>query len=71
MPCRHVHTFRMHFDLDIALVDKTGRVLVAEKLVPGRLSSVRWRCHSVIEAEAGSFARWGLAVGSTVDMRTA
>ena len=65
-PCRHVHTFRMRFDLDIALVDKGGTVLVAQTLAPGRLSAVRLKCRSVIEAEAGSFARWGLEAGSVV-----
>jgi uncharacterized membrane protein (UPF0127 family) len=66
-PCRHVHTFGMKFAIDVALVDKKGTVLVAQTLTPGRLASVRRRSHSVIEAEAGAFDRWGLKVGSVVE----
>jgi len=66
MPCRHVHTFGMRFAIDVALVSREGQVLSVQTLRPGRLSAVRRRCHSVIEAEAGSFAGWGLTVGSVV-----
>lgn len=65
-PCRHVHTFGMRFAIDVALVDKHGTVLVAETLAPGRLASIRLRSRSVIEAEAGAFAAWGLRAGSVV-----
>jgi len=71
VPCRHVHTFGMRFAIDVALVDRAGRVLSVQTLPPGRLSAVRLRCHSVIEAEAGSFADWGLSLGSIVDHKAA
>lgn len=67
VPCRHVHTFGMRFAIDVALVDRAGRAVSVQTLPPGRLSAVRLRCHSVIEAEAGSFAEWGLSLGSVVD----
>ena len=66
-PCRHVHTFGMRFAIDVALVDKHGVVLAVQTLPPGRLASVRLRSRSVIEAEAGSFAGWGLREGSLVE----
>jgi hypothetical protein len=28
-----------------------------------------WRANSVIEAEAGAFARWGLHVGDVIEIR--
>ena len=65
-PCRHVHTMRMKFAIDVALVDKGGTVLHVQTMPPGRFSAVRLRCRSVIEAEAGSFEQWGLVAGSSV-----
>ena len=65
-PCRHVHTMRMKFAIDVALVDKRGEVLHVQTMKPGRFSAVKLRCRSVIEAEAGSFEQWGLQQGSVV-----
>ena len=65
-PCRHVHTVRMRFSIDVALVDRDHRVIDVRTMPPGRFGAVRRRCRSVIEAEAGSFERWGLVVGSSV-----
>lgn len=65
-PCRHVHTLGMRFAIDVALVDRTGLVLHTQTLPPGRFSSVRLRCRSVLEAEAGAFQRWGLMPGTRV-----
>lgn len=70
-PCRHVHTMRMRFPIDVALVDRGGRVLHVQTMRPGRFSAVRLRCRSVVEAEAGSFDQWGLVAGSTVAAGTA
>ena len=67
-PCRHVHTLGMRFAIDVALVDRHGRVLLTQTLEPGRFSAVRLRCRSVIEAGDGEFAAWGLEAGSLVDV---
>ena len=66
-PCRHVHTVGMRFAIDVALVDRNGVVLHTQTMRPGRLSAVRLRCRSVIEAEAGAFEPWGLHPGSVVE----
>jgi hypothetical protein len=34
-----------------------------------RLGAPVWRSRSVIEAEAGAFARWGLHVGLVIELR--
>jgi len=34
-----------------------------------RMTLPRRRCRSVIEAEAGAFERWGLAVGDHLELR--
>lgn len=64
---RSVHTVGMRFALDVAWLGRGGRVLRVRTLRPGRVSG--WRpAAGVLEAEAGAFARWGLAVGSVVDV---
>lgn len=65
-PAMSVHTFRMRFTIDVAFCDRNGRVLAVREMRPGRMSLLRPGCRSVLEAEAGSFARWGLVAGSTV-----
>ena len=62
-PCRHVHTFRMRFAIDVAFCDASGLVLRTCSLPPGRVSPVVWRAAFAIEAEAGAFERWRLALG--------
>ena len=65
-PCRQVHTVRMRFAIDVAYVDRRGRVLAVRTLPPGRVGPLLLRSRSILEAEAGAFERWGLAPGSAV-----
>ena len=58
----------MSFAIDVALVDRDGVVLHTQIMPPGRLSAVRLRCRSVVEAEAGAFARWNLTTGAQVEV---
>lgn len=66
---RSVHTVGMRFPIDVAFCDKDMVVLDTVRLRPWRLSRPRRRGRSVIEAQAGSFERWGLRVGDTVEVR--
>ena len=68
-PCRHVHTFRMRFAIDVAFCRADGVVLRISSLRPWRLSPLVWRAAFVIEAEAGAFERWGLGVGDQVEVK--
>jgi uncharacterized protein len=68
-PCRQVHTFGMRFAIDVAYVDRRGRVVAVRRMRPGRLARPRLRARSVVEADAGAFAHWGLRAGSTVGVR--
>lgn len=63
---RSVHTVGMRVALDVAWVDRTGRVLRTRTMSPGRVSGWVRRAAGVLEAEAGAFARWGLGQGSEV-----
>jgi uncharacterized membrane protein (UPF0127 family) len=65
---RSVHTVGMRFALDVAWIDRTGRVLRATSLRPGRLSAWIPRAAGVVEAEQGRLQRWGLVVGARTDV---
>ena len=67
-PARQVHTFRMRFAIDVAHLAKDGRVLHVATMPPGRLGRWVWRSRGVLEAEAGSFAQWGLVPGGRVQV---
>jgi len=69
-PCSSVHTFRMRFALDIAYLDKHLIVLDTVRMPPGRLGRPRLSARSVLEAEAGSFERWGLRPGDRLGIGT-
>jgi uncharacterized protein len=68
-PCRHVHTARMRFPIDVAFCDAEGVVLRTVSLVPWRVSPIVRRAAFVIEAEAGAFERWQLREGDRVELR--
>jgi hypothetical protein len=67
---RGVHTLAMRFPIDVAFLDADGCVLDIVQMRPWRLGRTRWRARSVLEAAAGSFAQWGVRVGSTVCIET-
>lgn len=66
-PCSSVHGAWMRVRLDVALLDRDGRVLHAQVLRPWGFSAPRRGVKDVLEAPAGSFERWGLGVGSRVE----
>lgn len=68
-PAKSVHTFRMRFAIDVAFVDRDGTVRRAATMPPGRLSRLVLAARCVLEAEAGAFARWGVAEGVVVEAR--
>ena len=67
--CRWVHTLGMRFPLDVAYVDREGTVLKTVRMTPHRVGLPMFKARKVVEAEAGAFARWGLHVGDTVEVR--
>jgi uncharacterized membrane protein (UPF0127 family) len=69
-PARSVHTLGMRFPLDVAWCDRDLTVLRIARLPAHRVSRPVLRAHVVVEAEAGSFARWGLAPGDHLEVRT-
>jgi hypothetical protein len=66
---RSVHTLGMRFPIDVAHLDGDGVVLKVATMRPWRLGWPVTGARSVVEAEAGSFERWGLAVGDVLEAR--
>lgn len=69
-PARSVHSFGMRFPIDVALCDRDLRVLHIASLRPHRVTLPRWGARAVIEAEVGSFERWGVREGDQLEVRT-
>ena len=68
-PCRQVHTFGMHFPIDVAFCDRSGTVLHLSTLPPRRLSRPVLKAAFAVEARAGSFYRWNLQPGDVIEIK--
>ena len=68
-PCRQVHTFGMHFPIDVAFCDRYGFVLHISRMRPGRVSRYVFHAYFAIEATGGSFDRWEIGLGDIVEVR--
>jgi hypothetical protein len=53
-PCQAIHTFSMHFSIDVAFVSRDGVVLKVRHAVPPRRIAVSWRAFAVIELPVGA-----------------
>jgi uncharacterized membrane protein (UPF0127 family) len=69
-PCRWIHTIGMKFPIDVAYLDADGIVVKTLQMHRFRLGIPVWKARTVIEAQAGAFARWGLRVGDEIEVRT-
>lgn len=68
--CRSVHTLGMRFPIDVAFLDRRGRVVaLVAPMRRWRLGRTRFRAAQVLEAEAGAFERWNVAVGDVLEVR--
>lgn len=70
-PATSVHTLGMRFDLDVAFLDRDRVVLRTVAMRRNRLGRPVLRARSVLEAEAGSFARWNLRPGDRLQVEPA
>lgn len=61
--CNMVHTFGMHYPIDVVFVDRAGTILRVCAAVPPRRLRGRFGARQVIELAAGEAARSGLAAG--------
>jgi uncharacterized membrane protein (UPF0127 family) len=68
-PARSVHTIGMRFAIDVAHLGPDGTVLRVATMKPWRIGAPVPAARSVVEAEAGSFARWGVALGDVLEVK--
>jgi uncharacterized protein len=68
-PARSVHTFGMRFPLDVAWCDRDLVVRKVSTVRRHRVTMPVRGAHTVIEAEAGSFERWGLRPGDQLEIK--
>ncbi|MGL4745327.1 MAG: DUF192 domain-containing protein [Dermatophilaceae bacterium] len=62
--CPSVHMVGMRYSIDVAVLDRGGRVLRVATLRPWvGMTRPRWRAASTVEAEAGSMVQWGVRPG--------
>ncbi|MHB8302667.1 MAG: DUF192 domain-containing protein [Acidobacteriaceae bacterium] len=62
-PSSGVHTFGMRFSIDVAAIDRRGRVRALwHNLPPWRMSGISWRYHSMLELPAGQLQRCSVQV---------
>ena len=69
VPARSVHTVGMRFPIDVAWLDDELTVLRTARLGRNRMTRPVLRAHAVLEAEAGSFERWGLQIGDQLERK--
>jgi len=67
--CRSVHTIGMRFHIDVAYLDADGVVLKVVHMRRHRIGLPVWKASKVVEGASGAFARWGLQVGQTIELR--
>ena len=63
-----VHTVGMRFPIDVAFCDRNLVVRATVTMARFRLSRPRLAARSVVEAEAGAFARWQLVPGCRLEI---
>ena len=68
-PCMAIHTAFMRFALDVAFVDRTGRVLKTAHALPPWRVAVSSRAHAVIELAAGTLKARDVRVGDRLYLK--
>ena len=65
--CPSVHMVGMRYPIDVAVVDRAGRVLHVATLKPWTgMTRFRLRASATVESAAGTLARWGVRPGSVL-----
>jgi len=70
VPANSIHTIGMSFPIDVAYLDKTGRVIrLYHSLPPFRVAAIKFKTHSILELPAGTLARTRTEVGDIFEFR--
>ena len=69
-PCSQVHTFFCRFPMDVAFLDRDGRILhIAHAMRPWRIGRLVLRAKAAIELPGGTLAGLGVARGDQLVRR--
>lgn len=70
VPTEWIHTFGMHFSIDVAFLSEEGVVLtINRQLRPNRISKISLRAQGALELAAGRLAETGADVGDMIEFR--
>jgi hypothetical protein len=70
VPANSIHTIGMSFPIDVAYLDKAGRVIrLYHSLPPFRVAAIKFKTHSILELPAGTLARTRTEVGDIFEFR--
>lgn len=68
VPCRAVHMLGMRYPLDVAFLDREGRVVAAyPDLAPGGRTGYHREARAALELAPGTLARTGTRVGHRLE----
>ena len=68
LPCRAVHMLGMRYPLDVAFLDREGRVVAAyPDLAPGGRTKYHREAWAALELAHGTLARTGTRVGHRLE----
>ena len=69
VPCRGVHMFGMRYPIDVAFLDRAGRVVaLCHRLPPGGRSPYVRAARSALELPAGTLAAAGITEGDMLTL---
>ncbi len=69
-PSQGVHTIGMAFPIDVAYLDRDGRILrVYHQLAPFRVAALSMKTRSVLELPAGTLSRTQTTVGDILNFQ--
>jgi uncharacterized protein len=69
-PCNSIHTFFMHFSIDVAFLDKNNRVVrIVKDIRPWRLESCHFIAKSTLEMSAGGIDKVDIKVGDLIKIQ--
>ena len=70
--CPSVHMLGMRYPIDVAVVDRDGRVLLVKTIKPWTGGTwFRRGASATVESAAGTLAQWGVTVGSRLSVSRA
>jgi uncharacterized membrane protein (UPF0127 family) len=66
--CSSVHTFGMRYALEVAFLDRAGKVLSTTHMKQSRLGRPRLGARSVLEVPAAKLQEWHITPGAVLSL---